>query len=67
MTPFERSNPDVIDGSRRKRIASGSGNDIKDINKLLKQFNGMKKMMKNINKGGMKGMKNMMANMQRGM
>ncbi len=46
MTPKERSNPDLINGSRKKRIASGSGRDIQEVNKLLKQFNDTKKMMK---------------------
>lgn len=67
MTPFERANPDVLDASRRKRIASGSGNELKEVNKLIKQFSEMKKMMRNIKKSGMKGMRGMMSNMQRGM
>lgn len=46
MTRKERHNPDIIDGSRRKRIAKGSGSNIQDINKLLKQFKETKKMMK---------------------
>ena len=50
MTPYERANPDVIDQSRRKRIASGSGKDITDINAFIKQFDQMKQMMKNMNK-----------------
>src|SRR5271154_560999 len=50
MTPHERANPDVIDQSRRKRIASGSGKDITDINAFIKQFDQMKQMMKNMNK-----------------
>ena len=50
MTPFERANPDVIDQSRRKRIASGSGKDIAEINAFIKQFDQMKLMMKNMNK-----------------
>ncbi|HEY9069570.1 MAG TPA: signal recognition particle protein [Candidatus Ozemobacteraceae bacterium] len=48
MTPEERSFPDVIDGSRRKRIATGSGNDIQNVNALLKQFSQMRQMMKNL-------------------
>jgi signal recognition particle subunit SRP54 len=47
MTPFERENPDAIDGSRRKRLAAGSGTSIAEVNKLLKQFSEMRKMMKN--------------------
>ncbi|MBQ9736454.1 MAG: signal recognition particle protein [Clostridia bacterium] len=46
MTPRERLNPDVINGSRRKRIAQGSGTTVEDVNKLLRQFDQMKKMMK---------------------
>jgi signal recognition particle subunit SRP54 len=50
MTPFERANPDVIDQSRRKRIAEGSGKDLTEINAFLKQFDQMKQMMKTMNK-----------------
>jgi len=50
MTPFERANPDVIDQSRRKRLALGSGKDINEINAFLKQFDQMKQMMKMMNK-----------------
>ncbi len=46
MTVYERKNPDVLNGSRKKRIARGSGRSIQEINKLLKQFEEMKKMMK---------------------
>ncbi|MBM78101.1 MAG: signal recognition particle protein [Crocinitomicaceae bacterium] len=46
MTPYERSNPDVINPIRRKRLAKGSGNDIQEVNKLMKQFQQTKKMMK---------------------
>ncbi len=55
MTPFERANPDVIDQSRRKRIASGSGKDIQEVNSFMKQFEQMKQMMKTMNKMPMKG------------
>ena len=55
MTPFERANPDVIDQSRRKRIAKGSGKDISDINAFIKQFDQMKDMMKAMNKMPMGG------------
>ena len=48
MTPAERQNPDILNGSRKKRIAKGCGRSIQEINKLLKQFNDMKKMMKSI-------------------
>ncbi len=54
MTPYERSNPDVIDGSRRKRIATGSGKDVNEVNAFMKQFEQMKQMMGQMNK--MKGM-----------
>jgi len=50
MTPFERSNPDVIDQNRRKRIAKGAGKDISDVNAFMKQFEQMKGMMKNMKK-----------------
>ena len=53
MTHKERNNPNIIDGSRRKRIAAGSGTKVQDVNKLLKNFLQMKKMMKQLNKGGM--------------
>ena len=52
MTKKERSNPDIISGSRRKRISLGSGTDVQTINKLLKQFKMMSKMMKKMSKGG---------------
>jgi len=52
MTPLERENPDVIDGSRRKRIATGSGRSIQEVNNLMKQFGDMRKMMKQMNKMG---------------
>ena len=58
MTPGERRFPAVINGSRKKRIASGSGTQIQDVNRLLKQFNRMQKMMKKLSKKG--GMANMM-------
>ena len=54
MTPYERNNPDVIDGNRRKRIAKGSGKDISEVNAFMKQFDQMKQMMGQMNK--MKGM-----------
>lgn len=61
MTMKERRNPEIIKGSRKKRIASGSGTQVQDVNRLLKQFTQMQKMMKKMQKGGMKGM---MRNMQ---
>ena len=48
MTPHERRKPDVLNGSRKKRIAIGSGTSVQEINKLLKQYKGMKKMMKGV-------------------
>jgi signal recognition particle subunit SRP54 len=63
MTPYERANPDVIDQSRRKRIAKGSGKDISDVNAFMKQFEQMRDMMKNMNKMGMFG--KMMPGMKR--
>ena len=61
MTPEERENPELINGSRRKRIASGSGTTIQDVNRLLKQFEEARKMMKRMQglrggKGGFPGM-----------
>jgi signal recognition particle subunit SRP54 len=52
MTPEERQRPQVINGSRRKRIAAGSGTTVQDVNRLLKQFEQMQKMMKALGKGG---------------
>lgn len=51
MTKQERNNPKLINGSRRKRIASGSGNSIQEVNRLLKQFDDMQKLMKNFTTG----------------
>ncbi|NOZ53264.1 MAG: signal recognition particle protein [Gammaproteobacteria bacterium] len=56
MTAHERRFPKVINGSRKKRIAVGSGTQIQDVNRLLKQFTQMQKMMKKMSKGGMKKM-----------
>ncbi|MEJ2764090.1 signal recognition particle protein [Photobacterium sp. MCCC 1A19761] len=61
MTPGERERPELIKGSRKKRIALGSGTQVQDVNRLLKQFTQMQKMMKKMQKGGMK---NMMRNMK---
>ena len=52
MTPLERSNPVVMNGSRRKRIAEGSGTSVQEVNKLLKQFDETRKMMKMVTKSG---------------
>ncbi len=54
MTPYERRNPDSLNFTRKKRIAAGSGRTVEEINRLLKQFEEMKKMMKNMKNGNMK-------------
>lgn len=65
MTPHERQNPEVINGSRKKRIATGCGRDIQEVNRLMKQFEDMRKVMKMMqNPGGRRGMMNMMKGMQ---
>ena len=65
MTLDERQQPDIINGSRRKRIASGSGRTVQDVNNLLKQFTDMRKMMKMMQSGGgRRGMMNMMRGMR---
>ena len=53
MTPKERRFPDLIKGSRKRRIAAGSGTQVQDVNKLLKQFDQMQRMMKKMSKGGL--------------
>lgn len=63
MTPAERSNPDLIDGNRRKRIAKGAGKDISEVNAFMKQFEQMRDMMKGMNKMNMFG--KMMPGMRR--
>ncbi|MRT93325.1 signal recognition particle protein [Ancylomarina sp. 16SWW S1-10-2] len=52
MTPLERENPTLLNGSRRKRIADGSGSNIQDVNRLIKQFDETRKLMKMMSKGG---------------
>jgi signal recognition particle subunit SRP54 len=59
MTPAERANDKIINGSRRKRIAKGSGTSVEDVNRLLKQFNEMKRVLQMIGQGGLPGMKGM--------
>ncbi|MGK6351921.1 signal recognition particle protein [Parapedobacter sp. DT-150] len=61
MTPYERENPDIIDQKRRARIAKGSGTDLLEVNKLMKQFNDMRKVMKQMSNPAA------MARMMRGM
>lgn len=58
MTPYERKNPSKIDTSRRRRIAKGSGTSIEEVNRLMKQFDETKKMMKMMSSGKMNAMKN---------
>ncbi len=68
MTAMERAHPQIIKGSRRKRIATGSGTQVQDVNKLLKQFTQMQKMMKKMKGGGMaKMMRQMQGRMPPGM
>ncbi len=62
MTPGERANPTIIRGSRKRRIAAGSGTEVPEVNRLLKQFTQMQKMMKKMRKGG--GMANLLAGMK---
>lgn len=66
MTPAERTRPDVIKGSRKRRIATGSGTQIQDVNRLLKQFTQMQKMMKKMGGGNMKKMMRGMGGMMGG-
>ncbi|MFV0541361.1 MAG: signal recognition particle protein [Aestuariibaculum sp.] len=64
MTPTERSNPSIINASRKKRIGKGSGTSVQEVNQLLKQFNQMSKMMKMMQGGGAKKMMGMMRGMR---
>jgi signal recognition particle subunit SRP54 len=59
MTRKERGNPDILNASRRRRIAAGSGNQVQDVNRLIKQFREMQKMMKTMQKTGGKGLGNL--------
>ena len=65
MTPYERSHPDVLNQSRRMRIAKGSGTKVEEVNRLLKQFEQTRKMMKMVAGGGMSGMMRGMRGMRR--
>ena len=67
MTPAERQNPDIINQSRRQRIARGSGTKIDDVNRLMKQFDQTRKMMKMVTGAGMKNMMGAMKGMKGGM
>lgn len=60
MTPAERENPDLLNPSRRRRLAAGAGRPIVEVNRMIKQFNEMKKMMSGMMNGNMGGMKQMM-------
>ncbi|HBI80771.1 MAG TPA: signal recognition particle protein [Bacteroidales bacterium] len=63
MTPEERQDPSLMNGSRRKRIAEGSGTSIAEVNRLLKQFEDMRKLMKTVSGGGNKNLARMMSQM----
>jgi signal recognition particle subunit SRP54 len=65
MTPAERENPKILNGSRRRRIAMGSGTSIVEVNRLIKQFEETSKMMRLMTTGGAKKMMQMMAQMRR--
>ena len=68
MTPAERSKPELIKASRKRRIATGAGVQVQEVNRLLAQFDQMQSMMKKMQKGGlakmMRGMKGMMPGMR---
>jgi signal recognition particle subunit SRP54 len=64
MTPAERKDPKILNGSRRKRIADGSGTSVQEVNRLIKQFSETRKMMKKMKEGKGNGMKDLMNNMQ---
>jgi len=65
MTPKERTNPEVLNGSRKQRIAKGSGTTVQEVNQLLKQFEHMRKMMKMMNKsGGKQALANLLGGMK---
>ncbi|HEX9062348.1 MAG TPA: signal recognition particle protein, partial [Clostridia bacterium] len=59
MTRQERNDPAIINGSRRKRIAAGSGTSIQDVNRLLKEFEEMRKLFKSMSEMGKRGKKRM--------
>jgi len=63
MTPEERNDPKLLNGSRRQRIAQGSGTSVQEVNRLIKQFKETSKMMRNMQKGGGKNLMNAMQNM----
>ena len=65
MTPKERTNPEVLNQSRKLRIAKGSGTSIQEVNRLIKQFDQTRKMMKMVTGSGMRQMMRNMPNMKR--
>ncbi len=67
MTPKERTNPEILNTSRRQRIAKGSGTSVQDVNRLIKQFDQTRKMMKMVTGAGMRNMMGAMKNMKGGM
>ena len=67
MTPKERTNPEVLNQSRKMRIAKGSGTSIQEVNRLVKQFDQTRKMMKMVTGSGMRNMMGAMKNMRGGM
>ena len=67
MTPGERRKPDIINGSRRKRIARGSGTTVSQVNKLLKQFDQSRKLMKKLTGSGKGGSRRMSRRLPKGM
>ncbi|XRJ97998.1 signal recognition particle protein [Latilactobacillus sakei] len=62
MTPQERENPDLLNPSRRRRLAAGAGRPIVEVNRMIKQFNQSKKMMNQMSKGNFNGMEGLMGN-----
>lgn len=64
MTPYERRNPQVLNASRRRRVAGGSGTSVQEINQLVKQFRDMQKMMKQLGQGKGRGLQNMFRNLR---
>ncbi len=64
MTNEERENPTILNGSRRRRIANGSGTNVTEVNQLIKQFGETRKMMKMMTSGGGKNMMRMMRNLK---
>lgn len=65
MTPAERSNPGILNGSRRQRIAKGSGTTVHEVNRLIKQFDDTRKVMRMVTQGGKNGMRGAMKGMRR--